>query len=210
MDQAAQKGAGGQNDFRGGNFRAVGGNHTRDRAVLNHQILHRRRAEGQIFLIHEGRLHGLPIELAVRLRARTPDGGPLAPIQKTKLNARRIGHPAHHAVQRINFPHQMSLPQPANGRVAGHFANSLQLMGDQQGLRPESRGRRRRFAACVPSSDDDDIKFAHKNSAISGSKYRDSAFLTRAESTRENVSRETSTAAGVKMFHVKHQNHLFP
>ena len=64
-----------------------------------------------------------------------------------------IGHPAHHAVERVDLAHQMALAQPADGRVAGHLADGGELMGDEQRARaqrarppppPRSRHGRRR------------------------------------------------------------------
>ena len=68
------------------------------------------------WLIEQG-AHGLAIELAIGLGARSANGRPLRPIQHAKLNAAQIRGAAHHAVQGVHFADQMSLADAADRRV---------------------------------------------------------------------------------------------
>jgi hypothetical protein len=78
-------------------------------------------------------LHRLAVKPAVDLRPRALDGGALASVQQTKLDAGTVSHAAHHAVQGINFPDQVALSKPANRRVAGHGTNRLSPQGHKCG-----------------------------------------------------------------------------
>ena len=93
------------------------------------------------------RLHGLAVQLAVRLGAWAAHRRPLAAVQQLEMDAGGIGRAGHHAVQRIDLPHQMPLADPADGRVAGHLAERFDPMGQQQGAGAAACRRRRRLAA---------------------------------------------------------------
>jgi len=102
------------------------------------------------------RLHGLPIQLTIGLGTRAAHCGPLAAIEHAELNAGGIGDPAHQAIQGVDFPYQMALAQSANGRIAAHFTDCGEAMGDQSGWRPKPRRRGGGFNAGVTAANDDD------------------------------------------------------
>ena len=64
---------------------------------------------------------------------------------------------AHQPVQGVDLADQMALAQAADGRVAAHLADGLELVGEQQGARAEARRRRGGFAAGVAAADDDHV-----------------------------------------------------
>ena len=68
-----------------------------------------------------------------------------------------IGRAPHHAVERVDLADQMALAEAADGRVAGHLADGLGLVGQQRRARAAARGRRRRLAAGMAAADDDDV-----------------------------------------------------
>ena len=105
------------------------------------------------------RLHGAPIELSVGLGARPLDGGTLAAIEDAELNAGRVGGARHHAVERVDLAHQMALAQAADRRIAGHFADRRETVGDERGRGAAARRRGRGFASRMPAADDNDVKF---------------------------------------------------
>ena len=112
------------------------------------------------------RLHGAPVELAVGLGARALHGGALAAIENPELDAGRIGGAGHNPVQRVDLAHQVALAQAADRRIAGHFADRCEAVGDERGRGAGARRRGRGFAARVPSADDNDVKF-HRRSPVS-------------------------------------------
>ena len=74
-----------------------------------------------------------------------------------ELDAGGVGHPAHDAVERVDLADQVALAQAADGRVAAHLADGLELVGQQQRARAQTRRRSRGFAAGVAAADDDDV-----------------------------------------------------
>ena len=89
--------------------------------------------DGQVRGFGDQRLHGAPVEFPVGLGARPLHGGPLASIEDPELDAGCIGGARHHAVQRVDFAHQMALAEPADRRIAGHLADCRKAMGDERG-----------------------------------------------------------------------------
>jgi hypothetical protein len=104
-------------------------------AVLDDQVLGGGGDDVEVTRGMEFGLHGLAIELAVDLGARAAHGGTLGAVQHPKLDAGLVGHAAHDAVQGVDLTDQMALAQAADGRVAGHLADGLKLVGQQQGAR---------------------------------------------------------------------------
>ena len=78
----------------------------------------------------------MPVELAIGLGARPADRRSLAPIEQTKLDAGRVGHPAHQAVESVDLTHQMTLAEPADRRIAGHDADRVGAQRDQRRRAP--------------------------------------------------------------------------
>jgi len=89
---------------------------------------------------------------------RAAHGWALFPVEKPELDASRIGDPAHQPVHRVHLAHQVAFPQSADCRVAGHHSDGLAPVGDERRTGTQPRSRTGRFAAGVPTPDDDDVK----------------------------------------------------
>ena len=98
-------------------------------------------------LKHLAHLHA--IELLIALGARTPYRRAPRCIEQAKLNAHGVGHFAHNAAQGVHLAHQVSFGNAANGRIAAHLRNQVQVHGDQRGLQPHARRSHRRLASGV-------------------------------------------------------------
>ena len=158
MDQAAQEGAGGEHHGGGGELAAVHQAHAGDAAVGDDQIIGLGFDHSEVRLRGDLALHGLRVELAIGLGARTAHGRALAAVEHAKLDAAGIGHAAHQAVERIDLAHQVALAETADGRIAGHGADGRGAMRDQRRLRAHARGRGRGLAAGMPAADHDDVE----------------------------------------------------
>ena len=124
MDQAAQERAGGEHHRAGADAPAIGRDDAGHRAV--------RRPSGprpppsitsRLGVARIAACMACAVELAVGLGARALHGRPLGAVEQAELDAGRVGHPAHQAVQRVDLAHQVALAEPADGRVAGHLAD---------------------------------------------------------------------------------------
>ena len=74
------------------------------------------------------------------------------------MDARRVGGPAHQPIQRINLAHKVALADPADRRIAGHLTDRLDAVRQQQGLCPDARGGRGRFAPGMTAAHNHDIE----------------------------------------------------
>src|SRR5262249_36542028 len=94
-------------------------------AVLDPQARDFRLQDPQVRLFLENLAHLHAILLLVALRARRPHCWTAARIQQTELNPNCVGDFAHHAAERINLSHEMSLGNAANRWIARHLRNEI-------------------------------------------------------------------------------------
>ena len=162
VDHPAQEGPGRHHDGAGRERLARRAADPRAPALgVGHDVLDRRRPHLQVRLLAQQVLHRRAEETAVRLGARPPHRGSLAPVEHAELDAGAIDGAAHDSVQGIDLADQMSLAQAADRRVARHDADGVDPMGRQQ--RPGAQARRggRRLAARVSSPHHDYVEVAH-------------------------------------------------
>ena len=63
----------------------------------------------------------------------------------------------HHPTQGIDFPDQVPLADAADGRIAAHRTDRLDVVGQQQGPRAGPRRGQRGLGAGVAAADHDDV-----------------------------------------------------
>jgi hypothetical protein len=63
------------------------------------------------------------------------------------------------AAERVEFPHHGALGDPADGGIAAHLTDGIQIRRQQESLRPEASGHDGGFAAGVAGAHDDHIVF---------------------------------------------------
>jgi len=153
MDQAAQEGAGGDDDGTRADTAAVGQHQSGHPALADQQILGRAGQQGQIGGLVQQRPHGLAIELAVGLGARPLHRRPLAAVKDAELDAGAIDGASHESVEGVDLAHQLALGQAADSGVARHLAQRLEPLGDQQGGGAGARGGGGSLAAGMATAD---------------------------------------------------------
>jgi hypothetical protein len=161
MDQATQKRSGGEHDRPTSEFLAFGCSDRDNAAVFEHKVLGGSFQNREIGNRLDCVLHGLLVELAIRLGTWPPNRWALAAVQQPELNAGSIGHAAHHTVQRVDFPNEMPLPQSADCGVTGHFADGVVSVCEKQRSCAEAGGRCGRLTAGVPATNYDNIVGPH-------------------------------------------------
>ena len=157
MDQAVQEGAGGEHHGAGADLAAIGGDDAGCAAVLDDEVLDRGFDHVEVRRGADRCLHGLPVELAVGLGAGALHRRAFAPVQHAELDAGGVGHPAHQAVEGVDLADEMALAEPANGRIAGHFADRGEAVGDQRRARAKPRRGGSGLAAGMAAADDDHV-----------------------------------------------------
>ncbi len=109
------------------------------------------------FLTLARRLEPELIGFLVALRARAPHAGALGGVQHAELDAGGVGVDSHLAAERVDLAHHLSLGQSADGWVARHLADGVQVHGQEQRLASHARGSQRRLDAGMARPDDDDV-----------------------------------------------------
>ncbi len=158
MDEAAQERAGGEDDGAGREAPSIAGDDAGHGAGLDNEVLDR----GLDHLKARGRrdrgLHRLAVKLAVGLGAGALDRGALAAVQNPELDAGFVRNTAHQPVESVDLAHEMALAQAADGRIAGHFADSGKAVGDEGRPRAHPPGSRGRLAAGMAAPDHDHVE----------------------------------------------------
>ena len=175
MDHALQKSASGQNNRAGPDMGAVARYNPGDSPLpvlhcstwnicrfIKDQFFNARLQDEEVRDGANLRLHCGAIQPPVRLRARAAHRRAFRPVEHPELEPGLINDPSHQAIERIYLPNQMALPEPADCRVTGHFANRVFSMGNQHRFCAHARCRRCCFAACVPAPNHDDIIVSHR------------------------------------------------
>ena len=69
-----------------------------------------------------------------------------------------VGGDRHRAAERVDLLDEVPLADAADRRVAGHLAERLDAVRQQQRLAAHPRGGERRLGAGVAAADDDDVE----------------------------------------------------
>jgi hypothetical protein len=83
----------------------------------------------EVGLAFQNLAHLQAVLLLVALRARRPYRRPTRGIQKTELDANRVGDLAHYSTQSIDFPDEMAFGNAANRGIAGHLGDEIDVQG---------------------------------------------------------------------------------
>ena len=93
----------------------------------------------------------------VALSARRPYRRSLGTVQQPELDRRRLGDDPLRAAHRVDLAHDLTFGDAADGGIAAHLGDMIEVERHQQRLRAEPGGGERRFASGVPGADDDHI-----------------------------------------------------
>src|SRR6184192_2458274 len=89
--------------------------------------------------------------------ARGPHGRSLGAIEHPELNGRAIGGPPHDAAERVDLPRHGTLRDSADGGIAGHLADGVEVGGEQERLGAEAGGHDGSLAAGVAGAHHDHV-----------------------------------------------------
>ena len=130
---------------------------TRDPAVTAHEGFNATLLEGQILAILHHLLHPLTVKRLVRLSPRRPDGRALLRVQHAELDPGLVDGPGHLAAKGVDLLDQMPFSDAANGRIAGHLTDVIEVQRQHQRLETHAGGRQRGFNSRMSGPDNDDI-----------------------------------------------------
>ncbi len=135
-------------------------------------------------------LHGVAIELSVRLGAGAADGRALLAVEHAELDTGGVGGQPHDAVEGIDLANQVALAEAADRRIAGHDADGRQRLGHQGGAGAHARRGGRGFGAGVAAADHDNIEFRAHAPSIDGA----GAVVKADDVSRETLFADTELA----------------
>src|SRR5690606_11177282 len=90
----------------------------------------------------ESRADRLLVEPPIRLGPGCSHGGALARVQHLEMDAGPVGRRSHHAPERVDLLREMRLADSADGGVAAHLAQGLDVLRDEQRLYAHACGRK--------------------------------------------------------------------
>jgi hypothetical protein len=105
--------------------------------------------------------HASRVTHLVCLGTARPDGRPFCHVQYAKLDTSGVYSACHLAVKRIHLFDEVSFTQSANGRIAGHIGNMVQIDGEHERTRAHPCCRERGFTSGMTCPHYDDIKRIH-------------------------------------------------
>ena len=90
--------------------------------------------------------------------AGAPDGGAAGGVEEAELDAAGVGYFAHDAAEGVDFADEVALGYAADGGVAGHLGDEVQVEGEEGRAEAHARGGRGGFAAGMAGAYDQDVK----------------------------------------------------
>ena len=120
----------------------------------------------QAGLSFENLAHLHAIELLVALSTRTPDGGAARGIEQPELDADGVSDLAHDAAQRIDFADKVPLGHAANGRIAAHLRDEIEIHGDERCFQAHARCSHGRLAPRVAGTHNHNVVLFGKSHPI--------------------------------------------
>src|SRR5437870_2460017 len=88
----------------------------------------------------EQRPYGATVQRAIALGSRRPHGGTLGAIEHPELDRRAIGRSPHDAAEGIDLAHHGTLRDPADGGIAGHLTDGVEVGRQEEDLRTQASG----------------------------------------------------------------------
>lgn len=112
--------------------------------------------------------HLVFVSMLVRLGAVALHGGALRGVEHAELDAGGVDDLRHLAAQRIDLAHHVALADAADGGVARHEGDVVEVQREEQGGTPHPRRGQCRFTAGVPGSNHYDVIPFHENIKLLG------------------------------------------
>ncbi len=158
VDHASQEGTGTQHHGIRHEADAGLGPDTDDGVVFHNQIVDALLEQSEISLVFQDAANRGLVSHAIRLGSSGANRRPLAGIEHTKLDAGQVGCLCHGTTQGIDLLDQMALADPADGGIAGHLAQRLDVMRQQQGAGTATCRCQSGFGTGMTTADHDDLK----------------------------------------------------
>ena len=107
----------------------------------------------QILLVFDGEFDPVLIRLFISLSARAVHRWPFAHIQHAELDTAGIDGSAHQAAHGVDLTDDVPFGNAADGRIAAHLANGVQIRGQQRRVRAHAGRSGSSFSTGVSGTD---------------------------------------------------------
>ena len=108
----------------------------------------------EVWLVFEDFAHFYAVEGFVALGPRGPDGWTAGGVEEAELDSGGVGDLAHDSAEGVDLADEMAFGDAADGGVAGHLRDEVEIEGENGGAEAHARGGHRGFAACVAGAYD--------------------------------------------------------
>jgi hypothetical protein len=108
-------------------------------------------------LFFDDAFHGKTIELFVALYTGGLDSRPLGGIEQAEMDRCLVGDPAHFPAEGIDLLDELPLGEAADGRIAGHQGNGIEVDIEEQCLAAHAGRRQSTFTARMAAADNYNI-----------------------------------------------------
>ncbi len=127
---------------------SVGDDDIDDLGLLDEEV-----GDGFEFFAHADAVEGL-----IALGAGRPDGGATGGVEQAELDAAGVGDLAHDAAEGVDLAHEMAFGDAADGGVAGHLGDEVEVEREQGGAEAHAGGGGGGLATGVPCADDQHVE----------------------------------------------------
>ncbi len=148
---------------------------------FRHQVVDGFLPQGQVRLLFAEAFDFRLIGPLVGLCPGAVHGGTFAAVEHAELDAGGVDGLAHGPAEGVDFADDLSLGHAADGRIAAHLGDGVEVAGQQRGLCPHAGRGQGRLAARMSAADDQNVVvvgIAH-GAIISGSRPAAKRILSR-------------------------------
>ena len=159
MDFAVQKRPSRQHHGFAAKAHANLGDSTHDSIALHHEVIHGLLEQPEVGLIFQLVANRRLVQHPVGLRPRRPHSRAFGAVEDAELDARFVGRQSHRAAHGVDFFDQVAFADTADGRVATHLPQRLDVVRQEQGFAAHAGAGQCGLGASVATTDDDNVKF---------------------------------------------------
>ena len=157
VHQPIEERAGSEHHSTGSKRYSQSGGHSPHPTLLDDKAHHGILPNVELWLLVEDSAPVLHEAHAVGLGSWAPHRRPLAAVEHAELDGRAVGDDAHHATKRIYLPHNLSLSDTTDGRIAAHLRNLVHVMSDEQSVCSHARSSTSRFTTGMAGTNHNDV-----------------------------------------------------
>ena len=157
VEESTEEGARGDHNRAGEVAEGEGGFEADDLIVFNKEAGDIALLEIEVRGVFQEGFEAELVGFFIALGAGGADARAFGSVEEAELDGCRVGIFGHDATEGIDFAHDVAFCQSANGRIAGHLADGVRILGEEKGRATEAGGGESGLHTGVTRSNDGDI-----------------------------------------------------